>query len=199
MKAAKKKPISSYETPKFMTNPKDKAAMSLISRIFYACYFTGRKFLMVFSVCQMVQMTIDLGVSSLSGYAYATLGMITNMALGDHKTSSFFAETAIFIQKSFPSKYIESQTVLLCSQSVLPWTKPIQSQLENLRRAHSLGMRSGNIEFGMWSLHVAGLVSQWIIGKPLDLIITECAKMVPIMEDLKQNEHVLHTLCRACG
>jgi len=108
--AAKKRPISSYKSPKQMTNPKDKAAMSLLSRIAYVSYFTGSKFLMVFSVCQMVQMTMDLGVSSLSGYAYASLGMITTMVLGDYKTSSFFAETAMVIQQSFPSRYMESQT-----------------------------------------------------------------------------------------
>jgi len=54
-------------------------------------------------------------------------------------------------------------------------------------------MRSGNIEFAMWSLHTTGLISPYIMGKPLDLIITECERMVPTMEDLKQNEHALHT------
>lgn len=193
VKAAKKRKISSYNSPKLMTNPKDKAAMSLLSRIFYASYFTGKKFLMVFSVCQMVQMTINLGVSSLSAYAYATLGFVTTVALGDYKTSSFFAETAMVIQKSIPSKYMESQTLFLCCQCVFPWTKPIQSQLENLRRAHSLGMRSGNIEFALWCQHNSRLCSPWTMGKPLDLIISGCERIVPVMEDLKQSEHVWAT------
>ena len=31
------------------------------------------------------------------------------------------------------------------------------------------------------------------MGKPLDSIVTECERMVPIMEDLKQTEHVRAT------
>ena len=82
VKAAKQRPIRMYETPKVMNDPSHKAAMLLLSRIFYSCYFTGSKFLLVFSACQMVQMTLDHGVSTLSGQAYASLAMITTAVLG---------------------------------------------------------------------------------------------------------------------
>lgn len=110
IKAAKKRSIGSYETPKLMTNAKDKAAMSFLSRIFYASYFTGSKFLLVFSSCQMVQMTLDQGVSPLSAYAYACFASITIDILRDYKTSAFFADTAMVIQQSIRSKYMECQT-----------------------------------------------------------------------------------------
>lgn len=107
---AKKRPISEYETPKPMTNEKDKAAMSFLSRIFYASLYAGSKFLLVFSTCRMVQMTLDLGVSSLSGVAYASFAMIINTMMDDPKTSAFFAETAMVIQQSIKSRYMECQT-----------------------------------------------------------------------------------------
>ena len=113
VKAAKKRPISSYETPKFMTKNEDQAAMAFLSRMTLASYFTGNKFMLVFSACQMVQMTLDHGVSTLSGVGYSTFAMIANAVLGDFKTSAFFAETAMVIQKSVPSKFMESHTYVI--------------------------------------------------------------------------------------
>lgn len=83
--------------------------------------------------------------------------------------------------------------IYLCCQIVFPWTKPLESQLDQLRRAQSLGMRSGNLEYGLWSQHVVGLCFPYIMGKPLDGIVKACERMIPIMEDLKQNEHTWAT------
>ncbi|KAL3926538.1 MAG: hypothetical protein SGBAC_013436 [Bacillariaceae sp.] len=191
VKAAKKRTISTYETPKLMTDLSHKAAMLFLSRIFYTSYFTGSKFLLVFSACQMVQMTLDHGVSTLSGQGYASLGMITNSVLGDFATSSFLAETALTIQEAVQSKYLTCQTILLSSSYILAWSKPLQSQLNLVRHGYSVGMRSGNVEYAFWCQHRASYVYPYIMGKPLKSIDTECAKYVPQMEELQQNTHAL--------
>lgn len=67
----------------------------------------------------------------------------------------------------------------------------MQAQQERFRRSYLLGMKSGNVEFGLWALRVYGFVIPYTTGRPLLPIVEECEKMVTIMEDLQQKEHTL--------
>jgi predicted ATPase len=191
VRAAKKKPKASYETPKVMTDPKLQAAMLFLSRIFYASYFTSNDFLLVLSACKMVKMTLDHGVTPLSGQAYASLGLVVNALMGDYETSSYFAETGLLIQSIARSKYTESQTLFISSAYILSWTKPLQSCLMPLALGHANGMKSGNIEYAMWCLNGYHYTYPYQMGKPLTSIDASSLKLISQMEDLRQNDQAL--------
>ena len=62
----------------------------------------------------------------------------------------------------------------------------MSTQLDMIRRVSSVGLRSGNIEYGFWCHHGASYIYPFIMGKPLPSIDADCAKSVPLMEELKQ-------------
>lgn len=197
VRAAKKKPKSSYRTPKAMTDPKLQAAMLFLSRTFYASYFTSNSFLLAFSACKMVEMTLKHGVASLSGQAYASLAMIVNAVMGDFETSSYFAETGLLIQETTRSKYTETQTLFLSSVYILAWTKPLQSCRMPLLHGHIIGMKSGNIEYAMWCANAYDYFYPYQMGKPLPSIVKSSSDRIAQMEDLRQNDQAV--ICRMWG
>mmetsp|Transcript_20183 Transcript_20183/g.49501 ORF Transcript_20183/g.49501 Transcript_20183/m.49501 type:complete len:425 (-) Transcript_20183:1166-2440(-) len=86
VKAAKKTPKSFFERPRLMKDPKHKTEILLLSRMFYSSYFAKNQFMLVFSACKMVEITLESGVSPMSGQAFASLAAIVNGLLQDRKT-----------------------------------------------------------------------------------------------------------------
>eukprot|EP00980_Cylindrotheca_fusiformis_P006729 scaffold1400_cov137-Cylindrotheca_fusiformis.AAC.7 len=193
VKRAKNTPKEEYKSPKRMRDPRLQAGMLFLSRLFYASFFTANKFMLVLSACKMVQLTLNHGVSPLSGQAYASLGMIVNAILHDFNMASFFAETGLLIQSTTKSNYMKCQTMFLASHSILAWTRPLQTCHLPLVDVYTLGMRSGNIEYAMWGLLGYNIFLPYVMGKPLSSIEPRCAAIVSQMEDLQQNDQAVHT------
>jgi hypothetical protein len=72
VKMAKKVPKDYFKAPQKVSDKKRRAVMVFMNRIFYACYFTQNKYLMVLLTSKMVRMTIKHGVTPTSGTAYVS-------------------------------------------------------------------------------------------------------------------------------
>ncbi|KAL3938885.1 MAG: hypothetical protein SGBAC_006285 [Bacillariaceae sp.] len=193
VKAAKKRSLESYERPKVTNDKRLRAIMLFLSRIFYASYFTSNNALLLLAACKMVNISLEHGVSPLTGQAFASLGMIVISVMGDYKTSTNFAQAGLLIQKSFRTKHTQCQAIFLAQTYILCWTKPLQSCHHAVETAHSLGMRSGNIEYAMWSLNVYHTFYSYAMGKPLATLEEPCEMMISQMLDLRQNDQVINS------
>lgn len=67
----------------------------------------------------------------------------------------------------------------------------MQLELDRVRQGYSIGMRSGNVEYGLWCKQAAVFAAPYIVGKSLRWIAEESKKFVSQVEELEQNEHAL--------
>jgi len=188
VKRAKNTPKSVFESPKVMVEQKYRSAMLFLSRIFYASYFLKRQYLLVISASEMVRITLDFGVSKFAGQSFSSLGLIVNAVQGDTETSTYFAETALVIQKSLKSNYTESQTIFISHTYILGWTAPLSASLPHMAHGFNIGMQSGNVAYAFWCVQSLRCFSSYQIGKPLSQILTHLPGLVAQMEDLHQRE-----------
>jgi hypothetical protein len=136
----------------------------------------------------MVRLTLDHGISAFSGQAYISLGVLVNAILLDHETSTYFAETAILIQKSLESKFTECQTLNLIHTYIFGWTAPLAASIPRMAESYNIGMQSGNISYACWSLHALRGFLSYQVGKPLSQMLTHLPLLVAQMKDLRQND-----------
>lgn len=185
VRLAKQTPKYYYEASKRMTDPKHKAAMLVLGRLFGVCYDTKNRFLMMLTACRMVQMSRKHGVNQLSGVAFSTLALLTAAVLGDIQTATKFAETALLVQKLAGSRFTQPVTVFTCYAFVMSKTQPLQSCLGPFLDAYSAGMRSGNTEYATWSLSEHHGFVPYTMGKPLSSVLPTCSICAAQAEELK--------------
>ena len=187
--------LSSYfdhDSPKMVTDPKLKAAMMILSRLFYALAHTQRPFLLVLCACRMVEITLKYGVSPFSGYAYAAFGMLHMAATGDTQLSSSLAGTALLVDKSAASRYHKCTTMNMCYGMLLPHTVLLPKCKKALAECEIESFRSGNVEIAVWTGFVLLVQLPGIMGSPI-LPIDTYLGAIAQMEDLKQTEQALLT------
>lgn len=192
VRMARKVEKTFYRDLQPMTDAKRKASMLFLNRLFYASYLSKNDFLLILSVTRMVQITLKYGISSVSGPAYASLGLVTAAILQDYDTASFFAETGMTIQKRTNSKYNESITIHTANFAALPWTKPLQACIPSFLEAYNCGAQSGNTSYSMWALSMYHLFVPTQMGKPLTSIEENLSRSIAQMEELQQEDQALY-------
>jgi predicted ATPase len=188
VRLAKNTPKEAFITPAIMTDFKHIATMRFLFRLLYASYLSKNDFLLIRSTTRMVKMTLKYGVSTMAGPAYATLGLLAVAVLGNFDAGSYFAETALLIQKTVRAKYAEAITLFSAYNFVLPWTQPLSSCFMPFSEAYVSGMRSGNTEYSMWALIVHHVFLPYHMGKPLGPTLANCPTCASQTEEVKQQD-----------
>eukprot|EP00526_Cylindrotheca_closterium_P001715 CAMPEP_0113611520 /NCGR_PEP_ID=MMETSP0017_2-20120614/5600_1 /TAXON_ID=2856 /ORGANISM="Cylindrotheca closterium" /LENGTH=1077 /DNA_ID=CAMNT_0000520473 /DNA_START=45 /DNA_END=3278 /DNA_ORIENTATION=- /assembly_acc=CAM_ASM_000147 len=184
---AKKTPKASFETPRLMKDPTQKAIMGFLYRLYITSIYNSSALRIVFSLCHQIELTLKYGAHDFSGSAYAMLGAVA-ATLGDFETGAYFAEMGLLIQQSVASKYTESLTLCSAYSSVLAWTKPWQSCLSPMKKGYVCGMSSGNVEMALSSAMNYYCSFPYLMGKPLTSIETHCGQLVSQAEEVKQSD-----------
>jgi len=188
VRLAKNTPISTFETPVMMEDPKQEATMQFLFRLLYASYLSQNNLLLIRSTTRMIQITLEHGVSMLAGPAYAHLGLVTVALFNDYQTAAFFAETALAIQETDKGDHFEANTLFSCYNYVLPWTKPLETCFAPFANAYTSGMRTGNSEYAMWASIMRRIFLSFHLGKPLGKILAKCETCAAQTEELKQHD-----------
>ncbi|KAL3934179.1 MAG: hypothetical protein SGBAC_010045 [Bacillariaceae sp.] len=193
IKMAKKRSLEDYKTLKPMHDPKHQATMLLAQRMTIACYLlpsTSNGMLLIQALARMVQITLKHGVGTLSGAAFATLGLLAVAVNGDFESASYFCEVALLLQQRTSSKYTSSITLFNAHASVLAWVIPLDDCLMPISQAYTHGRQSGNTEQAMWALQVHNVWMPYQMGNSLDSILNECSDVAAQSAEVKQNEQI---------
>lgn len=188
---AKKTSEESSRTLSTMTDSRQKAIITVLSKLAYACYLSDNDFVTVLCITRIIQMTHKHGVNDESGGGYASLGLMAKAILGDFVTAASFAEKALLLQQRAQTKYTAPTALFSAYNFVFSWTNPLQSCLNPFLEGFASGMRSGNIDFSMWCLLAHHVQMPYQMGKPLSLILSRCPDCVHQMEELRQQDHCL--------
>ena len=158
-----------HETKPDMEDPKRKAIMILLSKLLYSCYVSHERWIGVLCATKMVRMTIKYGVHDASGSSFVAFSMLLRDVYHSGNEASSLAETGIRLQNRVENYYTAAMTQYISQSFVFAWRKPLSTCLVPYMEGFISGMRSGNIEFGLWCLVSHHIVIAYQLGKPIHL------------------------------
>lgn len=186
----KKLPKDFHQTQRSMTDPKQKAIMILLSKLWYICSSEGLYSIQCLGTTKMVQMTIEHGIHDSSGTGFATMGMALVGFRDDWEGAAATAETALLLQRRVENEYTAALTYFETVSTVFTWTNPLQSCLASYMDGFRAGMRSGNVLSGTWCLLAHHIIVPFILGKPLESLLARAPDVFHQLEETKQNHQL---------
>eukprot|EP00980_Cylindrotheca_fusiformis_P026020 scaffold15205_cov128-Cylindrotheca_fusiformis.AAC.5 len=192
IKMAKKAPPAKDISEKLgdMRDPKHRAVVLLLSRIGYASYRSEDAFLLIISVCKMVEMTLKHGVCDYSPPGFCALGMLAVIVQKDYRTAAYFVEVARALQRA-SFAFVEAEILLNGNIYSFAWSRPFQKSLTAVAEGYASGMRTGNTIYAMWNLLCHHVWLPYTMGKRLGPILEQCPKILSQMEELSQHEQAI--------
>jgi predicted ATPase len=112
------------------------------------------------------ELTLKFGLSPFSAPAFATYGMIEGF-LGFRVRGYRFGKLALIMLDQMKLKEIESPTLNLCSSMCLHFQTPVNDLVKDFDRAMDIGLESGDILWGVYSLSSC-IESRCMIGENLE-------------------------------
>jgi PAS domain S-box-containing protein len=168
-----------------MTDPYKLAAMNILAGVTSAAYFTSPD-LLALIVFKQVNLSIQYGNTSISPYAYATLGLIlSGEAVGDVESGYQFGQLALRLLDKFNAEKFKSRTLLIVNYFIRHWKEHLRETLTPLLDAYLIGLNTGDLEYAAYSACVYGYHS-YVLGKELTQVEREMAMYSNALKQLNQ-------------
>ncbi|CAJ1940060.1 unnamed protein product [Cylindrotheca closterium] len=175
-----------HERQPIMTDPTKRASMLLLSKLLYSCYIADQHWIGVLCATKMVRMTVKYGVHDASGSSFVAFSTLLREVYRAGNEAASLADTGLKLQNRVENHFTLAMTLYISQSFVFAWRKPLTTCLVPYMEGFIAGMRSGNIEFGLWCLVNHHIVIAHQLGKPLGLILARCPNCLYQMEDMKQ-------------
>ena len=150
--------------------------VELCSLISTAC-FVARPELMPMLAFEMVEQTLDHGVTPGSPYGFGLFALVL-CAVGLYDVGQVQAATVLALLDVVPDNARRhARSLHLAAGFAKVWAEPLASLLERQQRVFYLGVESGDLEFACWGAHMSSVNSLWA-GLPLDEVATRLSQAV---------------------
>jgi PAS domain S-box-containing protein len=125
------------------------AALDVLTKVVPAALFTDRNLLSLV-ICRMVNLSLEHGNSDGSCFAYVFLGMIAGPHFDNYETGFQFGSLGYeLVEKGSLHRY-RARTYMAFGSFVMPWTRPVRTGRDLIRRAFDVANRIGDLTFGAY-------------------------------------------------
>lgn len=128
-----------------MTDPKKIAAMQILNMLFLNT-FLARPDMFPFVVVKMMKLTLADGLSAISAVAFAGYGMIVTYS-GRITQGLKYGQVSLDILDDFEARSFLPRCYAFVYGLIRPEAMPLCDALEPLKLGHSVGLRTGDLEF----------------------------------------------------
>ncbi|MBD1821580.1 AAA family ATPase [Cyanobacteria bacterium FACHB-DQ100] len=167
-----------------MSNPYKLAAIKLLASIFAPAYIAAPT-LLPLAVCKQVDLSVQHGNAPVSPTAYANYGLLLCGVVGDIDSGYQFGQLALNLLSTLNAQEIKAKTIVIVNIFIRPWKEHLRQTLEPLRSAYSIGMETGDLEFGAFGLLVNSYFAYYS-GKELTALAGEMAINRDAIDKIKQ-------------
>ncbi|MBD1849460.1 AAA family ATPase [Leptolyngbya sp. ST-U4] len=136
-----------------MSDPCKLAAIKLLASIFAPAYIAAPA-LLPLAVCKQVDLSVQHGNAPVSPTAYANYGLLLCGIVGDIDSGYQFGQLALDLLSRLNTQEIKAKTIVIVNIFIRPWKEHLRKTLEPLMSAYSIGMETGDLEFGAFGLLV---------------------------------------------
>ena len=147
-----------------MTDSNKLAAMRILSGVSSATYLSAPALLPLI-VLKQVNLSLKYGNTAMSGYAYASYGLILcSEAIGDIETGYEFGKLALKVGEKFKDKKFKAKTIFIVNYFIKHWKEHLKETLNPLLEAYTIGLETGDLEYAAYSACVYCYHS-YVLGK----------------------------------
>lgn len=168
-----------------LTDPAAGVAIRLLMEIFPAAFLSGSGSLFPFLVLKSVNISLRMGTSPESAFAYAAYGMLLCGSLDDPALGLEFGQLAVAMNDRLDDIGLKSRVIYVYTMFVHHWSHHWSSMTPWFRRGIDSGYRSGDL------LYLAYSAQDCIIWDPkldLETAEREHAQYLVIVKDSKYQD-----------
>ncbi|MDH4128272.1 MAG: AAA family ATPase, partial [Spirochaetota bacterium] len=146
-------------------------AMRILASTSSATYFANPK-LLPFVAANMINISVEFGLSPLSAVGFALYGIILCGTAKDIEIGYQLGKLAVKIIEKFNAKGLFAMLTLLYNLLIRHWVEPLSETLSPFIEGHQVGIETGSLEFAStcslgYCLHLC------FIGKNLEFVNQE--------------------------
>jgi PAS domain S-box-containing protein len=127
-----------------MSDPASLATLDILTKLATPAFLNNRN-LSVLVSCRAVNLSLERGNGEASCNAYARVGMIAGARFGDYQVGYRFARLGYELVEHSGWKRFQARTYMLFGAMVMPWTKPVKSGRDLMRRALDIATSIGDV------------------------------------------------------
>jgi histidine kinase len=135
-------------------------------------------------VCEMVDLCVEHGNSTLAPFAYAEYGLI-RAAIGDTAGANAWGALALGLLDRSDARALRAKVHVLVSAFITHWQVHLRESVEPLRESVQMGLDAGDLEFCAYGadLYCTALL---YLGEALDVVASELDRYIDLLARLKQ-------------
>jgi histidine kinase len=169
-----------------MTNPFNLASMRMLAILFPYTYSFNPDLLPLITF-RMIQITLKSGICAISSTAFAGYGMLLCCSFRRIDEGYEYGKLALAIADKFQTTKWYARCFSGVFGMINTWKDSYEHSLEPLRRAHRLGMSTGDVEFGMQAANIFYVISIFSGKRSLADLSEEMEIVMQTMIDSKQD------------
>jgi predicted ATPase/signal transduction histidine kinase len=167
-----------------MTEQINLAAMQIMSRFVFACYFADPK-LFPLILCKQINLSLQHGNCSDAVNAYAFYGLFQCGMVEDIETGYQFGILALSVLERFNAKFHKVTIYAIFANVIRHWKEPLKSGIHFLLEAYASGLEAGNLQMVGSAAYQYGLHC-YMSGKDLSSLEEEMQAYSKELDRLKQ-------------
>jgi len=133
-----------------MTNPDLLDTLDVLAELVTPALFTDENLLSLV-VCRMVTLSLQHGNSDGSCFAYVWFAIIAGPRFSNYKAGARFGRLGYDLVEKRGLKRFQARTYMCFGDMVLPWTRPVRTGRDLVRRAFDAAYRVGDLTFAAYS------------------------------------------------
>jgi predicted ATPase/signal transduction histidine kinase/GAF domain-containing protein len=152
-----------------MTDPDQRAALSVLSTLVPPANFSGEALGAIISI-RMAMLCLEHGNGDVAAYAYVCMGTLLGRLFGDYQSGYRFSQLGLALTEKHDG--LRARVYQTFSNHVAPWMQPLPSCRAYVRRAFAAAQQAGELSYAAYSS--ADLVTNFLAaGEPLGEIERE--------------------------
>ena len=146
-----------------MTDPDQRAALSVLSTLVPPANFSGEALGAIISI-RMAMLCLEHGNGDVAAYAYVCMGTLLGRLFGDYQSGYRFSQLGLALTEKHDG--LRARVYQTFSNHVAPWMQPLPSCRAYVRRAFAAAQQAGELSYAAYSS--ADLVTNFLAaGEPL--------------------------------
>jgi predicted ATPase/signal transduction histidine kinase len=157
--------------------------MDVFTCVLSAALITNEK-LHCLIAARMTSFSVEHGNSDASCLAYARIGTVLGPRFGQYDIALRFAQVGLDLVEQRGLLHFQVRVYLDYAQLVMPWTRPMRSGLERMRKALVAAQQTGSPTDALFARN--SLLNHLLaVGEPLDKVQAEAESALQFVRDAK--------------
>ena len=185
----------------YLQDPQKIMIINILVYMSNSAYLSNNENLLAVLLLRLTKLSIKLGITKFSPYAYATYGLILAGELQDFKMAKQFGELAVKLVHKLPDRSLSGRTFFVVASFVEHWVRPIRETLSIYDQAYAYSLEFGDLAYCGYCLTQKSWVMLFI-GEHIVDVLEESTKAAEFTKKIKDqtmidNAKVVQHFCLA--